>query len=97
MVWVKINLWRNLELMKTKLKDLFKQYHNRVPFVKTLMDSVMRKAADNGRIRTWLGRRCRFNLWEPNQYGIHKALPHDAALAEHGPGIRRAFTYKGIK
>ena len=43
----------------------------------------MRKAADNGRVRTWLGRRCRFNLWEPNQYGIHKALPHDAALAEH--------------
>jgi DNA polymerase I-like protein with 3'-5' exonuclease and polymerase domains len=23
-------------------------------------------------------------------------LPHDAALAEHGPGIRRAFTYKAL-
>jgi DNA polymerase I-like protein with 3'-5' exonuclease and polymerase domains len=35
-------------------------------------------------------------LWEPNQFGIHKPLPHDAALAEHGPGIRRAYTYKAL-
>ncbi len=92
----KNKLQAELGINEDKAKDLFKQYHNRVPFVKTLMDSVMRKAADNGRIRTWLGRRCRFNLWEPNQYGIHKALPHDAALAEHGPGIRRAYTYKAL-
>ena len=92
----KNKLMAELGINEDKAKDLFKQYHNRVPFVKTLMDSVMRKAADNGRIRTWLGRRCRFNLWEPNQYGIHKALPHDVALAEHGPGIRRAFTYKAL-
>ncbi len=92
----KNKLQAELGINEDKAKSLFKQYHNRVPFVKTLMDSVMRKAADNGRIRTWLGRRCRFNLWEPNQYGIHKALPHDAALAEHGPGIRRAYTYKAL-
>ena len=33
---------------------------------------------------------------EPNQFGIHKPLPHDAALTEHGPGIRRAYTYKAL-
>ena len=92
----KNKLQAELGINEDKAKSLFKQYHNRVPFVKTLMDSVMRKASDNGRIRTWLGRRCRFNLWEPNQYGIHKALPHDQALAEHGPGIRRAYTYKAL-
>ena len=92
----KNKLQAELGINEDKAKSLFKQYHNRVPFVKTLMDGVMRKAADNGRIRTWLGRRCRFNLWEPNQYGIHKALPHDQALAEHGPGIRRAYTYKAL-
>ena len=37
----------------------------------------MRRAQDRGRVRTLLGRRCRFNLWEPNQFGIHKALPHE--------------------
>jgi DNA polymerase I-like protein with 3'-5' exonuclease and polymerase domains len=35
-------------------------------------------------------------LWEPNQFGIHRALPHEEALAEHGPGIKRAFTYKAL-
>ena len=60
------------------------------------MESVMRRAQDKGRVRTLLGRRCRFNLWEPNQFGIHKALPHEEALAEHGPGIKRAFTYKAL-
>ena len=92
----KNKLMAELGINEDKAKDLFKQYHNRVPFVKTLMDSVMRKASENGRVRTWLGRRCRFDLWEPNQYGIHKALPHEAALAEHGPGIRRAYTYKAL-
>ena len=60
------------------------------------MESVMRRAQDKGRVRTLLGRRCRFNLWEPNQFGIHKALNHEDALAEHGPGIKRAFTYKAL-
>jgi len=92
----KNKLQAELGINEDTAKDLFKQYHNRVPFVKTLMDSVMRKASNNGRVRTWLGRRCRFDLWEPNQYGIHKALPHEAALAEHGPGIRRAYTYKAL-
>ena len=75
---------------------MFKQYHARVPFVKQLMDSVMARAQDRGKVRTLLGRLCRFHLWEPNQFGIHKPLTHDAALAEHGPGIRRAYTYKAL-
>ena len=36
------------------------------------------------------------SLWEPNQFGIHKPLPHAAALTEHGPGIKRAYTYKAL-
>ena len=60
------------------------------------MHAVMRRAHDSGKISTLLGRLCRFHLWEPNQFGIHKALPHDAALLEHGPGIKRAYTYKAL-
>ena len=60
------------------------------------MDNVMQRAQNRGQIRTLLGRLCRFHLWEPNQFGIHKALPHDAALLEHGPGIKRAYTYKAL-
>jgi len=57
---------------------------------------VSNRAQQRGQIRTLLGRLCRFHLWEPNQFGIHKALPHEAALREHGPGIKRAYTYKAL-
>jgi DNA polymerase I-like protein with 3'-5' exonuclease and polymerase domains len=92
----KNKLQAELGVSKDKADDLFRQYHGKVPFVKQLMDNVMRRAQDSGKIRTLLGRLCRFHLWEPNQFGIHKALPHDAALREHGPGIKRAYTYKAL-
>jgi DNA polymerase I-like protein with 3'-5' exonuclease and polymerase domains len=92
----KNKLQAELGVSKEKAEELFRQYHNKVPFVKQLMDNVMQRAQDSGKIRTLLGRLCRFHLWEPNQFGIHKALPHDAALMEHGPGIKRAYTYKAL-
>ena len=92
----KNKLQAELGVSKEKAEELFRQYHSKVPFVKQLMDNVMQRAQDSGKIRTLLGRLCRFPLWEPNQFGIHKALPHEAALAEHGPGIKRAYTYKAL-
>jgi DNA polymerase I-like protein with 3'-5' exonuclease and polymerase domains len=92
----KNKLQAELGVSKENADDLFRTYHDKVPFVKMLMESVMRRAQDKGRVRTLLGRRCRFNLWEPNQFGIHKALNHEDALAEHGPGIKRAYTYKAL-
>ena len=92
----KNKLQAELGVNKERAEELFKQYHGKVPFVKQLMDSVMKRAQDSGKIRTLLGRLCRFHLWEPNQFGIHKSLPHEEALAEHGPGIRRAYTYKAL-
>jgi len=93
---VKTKLQAELGVSKEKADELFKQYHHKVPFVKQLMDNVMQRAQESGKIRTLLGRLCRFHLWEPNQFGIHKALPHDTALMEHGPGIKRAYTYKAL-
>jgi len=71
-------------------------YHGKVPFVKQLMNVASNRAQEHGQIRTLLGRLCRFPLWEPNQFGMHKALSHDEALREHGPGIKRAYTYKAL-
>ena len=92
----KNKLQAELGVSKEKAEGLFRQYHSKVPFVKQLMDNVMRRAEDSGKIRTLLGRLCRFHLWEPNQFGIHKALSHEDALREHGPGIKRAYTYKAL-
>jgi DNA polymerase I-like protein with 3'-5' exonuclease and polymerase domains len=92
----KAKLQAQLGTTKEKAKELFDQYHAKVPFVKQLMHSASNRAQESGKIRTLLGRLCRFPLWEPNQFGVHKALPHEQALAEHGPGIKRAYTYKAL-
>ena len=92
----KNKLQAELGINKESAEDLFKKYHSQVPFVRQLMNAVMQRAQSSGRIRTLLGRLCRFHLWEPNQFGIHKALPHEQALTEHGPGIKRAYTYKAL-
>jgi DNA polymerase I-like protein with 3'-5' exonuclease and polymerase domains len=92
----KNKLQAELGITKEDAESLFRTYHDKVPFVKMLMESVSRRAQDRGYVRTLLGRRCRFPLWEPNQFGIHKPLKHEEALLEHGPGIRRAFTYKAL-
>ena len=92
----KAKLQAELGVSKETAAELFDQYHARVPFVKQLMNSASNRAQERGQIRTLLGRLCRFHLWEPNQFGMHKALPHEDALREHGPGIRRAYTYKAL-
>ena len=92
----KAKLQAELGVSKEKAAELFDQYHAKVPFVKQLMNSAMNRAQERGQIRTLLGRLCRFHLWEPNSFGMHKALPHEDALQEHGPGIKRAYTYKSL-
>ena len=92
----KAKLQAELGVSKDKADELFSVYHERVPFVKTLTRSVANRAQQRGQIRTLLGRLCRFHLWEPNQFGMHKALPFDQAVQEHGPGIKRAYTYKAL-
>jgi len=89
-------LQAELGVTKEKAAELFHTYHSRVPFVKQLMDKASNRAQERGQIRTLLGRLCRFHLWEPNSFGMHKALPHEEALREHGPGIKRAYTYKSL-
>ena len=92
----KAKLQAELGVSKEKAEELFSIYHSRVPFVKSLMKSVSNRAQHRGQIRTLLGRLCRFHLWEPNSFGMHKALPFKEAVQEHGPGIRRAYTYKAL-
>jgi len=92
----KAKLQAELGVTKEKAKELFDTYHAKVPFVKQLMNAASNRAQERGQIRTLLGRLCRFHLWEPNMFGMHKALPHEDALREHGPGIRRAYTYKSL-
>jgi len=92
----KNKLMAELGLMKDAAEKLLKTYHQRAPFVKMLSEAVSRRADDSGKIRTIGGRLCHFDMWEPHGFGIKKPLKHADALREHGPGIKRAFTYKAL-
>ena len=92
----KNKLMAQLGLQVEQAEELLKRYHQNAPFVKMMTDAVTRRAESSGKIRTVGGRLSHFDLWEPHGYGIKKPLNHVQALAEHGPGIKRAFTYKAL-
>ena len=85
-----------LGLDKDETEDLFTQFHANVPFVKQLMEQATRKAENVGFLRTLLGRKCRFDTWEPKAFGIHKPLPLWQAEKEYGRDLKRAWTYKAL-
>jgi DNA polymerase I-like protein with 3'-5' exonuclease and polymerase domains len=90
-------LGSELGLDEDDTNDLWKQYHSNVPFVKAMTEGTANRAKEKEFIRTLLGRKCRFHLWEPVAYGIHKPLPKKQAEDEYGPGpIRPAFTYRAL-
>ena len=94
-------LAEEMDISKDDAKALIKQYHAKVPFVKALMDGVI-KQLDNprssGAIRSLKGRKCRFDLWEPDSFEMHKAMKYEEAIAAHGSHVRlkRAYTYKAL-
>ena len=88
-----------LDLQLDEATELIAQFHAKVPFLKGMISAVQKKInhpASGGSIRTLLGRKCRFPLYEPVAWGLNKALPYEEAVAKHGPALRRAYTYKGL-
>ena len=93
----KAKLQAQLGVTEEKAKDLLDTYHARVPFVKQLIYQTMDRAQQRGWIRTILGRKCRFDMWEPATFGMHKPQTFEEASLEHGSrNIKRAFTYKAL-
>jgi len=82
---------------KEEAEKLFNQYHENVPFVRELMNRTSSHAQFSGSIGTLLGRRCRFNKWEPSTFGMHTPMSLEEAERTYGRGrIKRAFTYKAL-
>ena len=92
----KNKLIAELGLMKDAAEKLIQQYHREAPFVKQLMEAVSRRAEDRGLIRTLEGRVCRFDLYQPSQFGVHKPLPLEQARKIYDEPLKRAFTYKAL-
>jgi len=93
----KAKLQAQLGVTDQVARNLLATYHSKVPFVKQLIHHTMDRAQQRGWIRTILGRKCRFNMWEPATFGMHKPQTFDDACMEHGSrNIKRAFTYKAL-
>jgi DNA polymerase I-like protein with 3'-5' exonuclease and polymerase domains len=92
----KAKLGKELGISKDSAEELLRKYGERVPFVKGLATEVSSSASKYGFIRTIKGRKCRFDMWEPNSFGMNKAMDYEAAKAHYGNNIRRAFTYKAL-
>ena len=95
----KNKLAAQLDLTLDEADELITRFHHNVPFLKGTVNAVMKRIdhpAAGGAIRTLLGRKCRFPLWEPMEWGVHKALPREQAVIEYGQRIKRAGTYKGL-
>jgi len=93
----KVRLKDQLGVTEKRAKELLDTYHEKVPFIKQLIYHTMDRAQQRGWIRTILGRRCRFDKWEPRTFGMHKPQTFEEASLEHGSGnIKRAFTYKAL-
>ena len=88
-------LANQLGISAEEAETLLATHHQRVPFVKGLAEIATQQADKYGTIRTLLGRKCRFHLWEP-RFGYKKPLPLEEARKEYGLVLRRAFTYKAL-
>ena len=93
----KQKLATQLGLSKMEAEEIIAKFNRKVPFVKQLSDQCMKTANEKGVIRTKKGRKCRFDMWEPKDWGLHKAETFDNAVAKFGrDNIKRAFTYKAL-
>jgi len=76
--------------------DILSKFNTYAPFVRELADSVMRSANQKGYIKTLLGRRCHFDMWEPLKYGMGRPMKYREAVHEYNGEIKRAFVYKAL-
>ena len=93
----KNKLANELGLDREEGDKIISRYNRKVPFVKLLSDRCMKKADAEGVIRTKLGRKCRFDMWEPKDWGLWTSETFENAVAKYGKdNIKRAGTYKAL-
>jgi len=87
----------SLGVSKDEADELIIKYNKKVPFVKKLSDRCKYAADEKGVIRTKKGRKCRFDMWETRDFGLHIAEKYEDAVAKYGKdNIKRAYTYKAL-
>lgn len=77
--------------------QLFRLYHDKLPFIKALSDRCERIVKQRGYIKTLLGRHRNFNLYGPPRWQ-KGMIPKrkDDAIKEFGMPVLQYFTYKSM-
>lgn len=93
-------LARKLGLSRDEAKALLKIYHEGVPYVKKLESRCIEIIQAQGFIRTVLGRKRRFNKWEPRDWELKRksqaVANYQLAREMWGVDIERADAHKAL-
>lgn len=76
--------------------QFFEGYHRAAPYVKPTMEAIGDEVQRYGAVTTILGRKVRFNDWEPVGSKGEPVSGYEAALSRYGSNIRRAYAYRGV-
>ena len=90
-------LARELGLDDDSAYELFNKYHTKVPFVRELSKQVSHVASTRGYIKTLLGRKRRFNKWEPKDSFGSTAYSKAEAMEKYPDSeLKRAYTHTAL-
>lgn len=93
-------LARTMGFDPQKAREFFSGYHEGAPYVKPTMALCAREVHEFGYVRTILGRRTRFNTWQPFTWDrgtkMPDPLPYEYALSKWGSNIQRAYDYRAV-
>lgn len=77
-------------------EQVYNAYHQSMPFVKQTLAATGNEIQQLGYVTSLLGRRNRFDMWEPAEYGEHVPLPYNQAIRVYGANIKRSGSHRGI-
>ena len=89
-----------LGLTIDEAKEFLARFNDKMPFARFTANEAMRRAEHRGWVKTILGRRRRFNKYEPAKYNAdgNREEPRslEEAIAKWGTHIKRAHAYKAL-
>ena len=89
----------NLGTSVEEAAPVLKEFHRRLPWLKQIYNKASDRAAKNGFIKTILGRRRRFDMFEKGYGGDRSLIPeaqYEALAPRERREYRRAFTHKAL-
>ena len=93
----KAKLASELGMSISDAEEIFSLYHEKMPFVRETYNLAAKRAGARGYVKTLLGRRARFNMWEPDSFGSkEEAIDDQGSAVEKWGRVRRAYTHKAL-